>query len=91
MLKLSRVDTMPKIDGMPRQPFTLIFSGPPGDVLPEGQRTFESTAVPPSIFTSYPGPHAAARPPRIIRRYSIETQDLKCNDVTRPDFGQAGV
>jgi hypothetical protein len=41
VLKLSRVDTMPKIDGMPRQPFTLIFSGPPGDLLPEGQRTFE--------------------------------------------------
>lgn len=24
-----------------RQPFTLIFSGPPRDVLPEGMRTFE--------------------------------------------------
>jgi hypothetical protein len=25
----------------PRQPFTLIFAGPPGDVLPEGAYTFE--------------------------------------------------
>lgn len=41
VLKLCRVDTMPKIDGIPRQPFTLLFSGPPGDVLPEGFLTLE--------------------------------------------------
>jgi hypothetical protein len=27
--------------GAPRQPFILIFSGPPGDVLPEGLYTLE--------------------------------------------------
>jgi len=41
VLTLRRVDTLPKIDGIPRQPFTLIFSGPPGDVLPEGQQMLE--------------------------------------------------
>jgi hypothetical protein len=39
MLTLVSVDT-PRFAGwetLPRKPFILIFSGPPGDVLPEGQ------------------------------------------------------
>src|SRR5437016_2046718 len=40
-LTLSRVETPPNPGGFPRQPFTLIFSGPPGDILREGLYTFE--------------------------------------------------
>jgi hypothetical protein len=28
-----------RMEGLPRQPFTLIFTGPPGDILPEGTYT----------------------------------------------------
>jgi len=31
---------------VPRQPFTLIFSGPPQDVLPQGMYTFEVAGGP---------------------------------------------
>jgi hypothetical protein len=41
VLKLCRVDVFAKLGGFPRQPFTLIFSGPPGDVLREGLHTLE--------------------------------------------------
>jgi hypothetical protein len=43
-LTLARVERSgpePKTKGGPRQPFNLIFSGPPGDVLPEGLYTLE--------------------------------------------------
>jgi uncharacterized protein DUF6916 len=43
-LKLARVETSPKIEGFARRPFTLIFSGTPGDVLAEGLYTFEVEA-----------------------------------------------
>jgi hypothetical protein len=40
---LMRVDQRKLAEGevVPRQPFVLIFRGPPGDVLPEGLYTFE--------------------------------------------------
>jgi len=41
VLKLYRVDVPQNTDGFPRQPFNLIFSGPPGDVLREGMYTLE--------------------------------------------------
>jgi hypothetical protein len=40
-LKLCRVEALPKAEISPRQPFNLIFSGPPGEVLREGLYTFE--------------------------------------------------
>jgi hypothetical protein len=40
ILKLYRVDTPPQ-GHAPRQPFTLLFSGPPGDVLRQGLYTLE--------------------------------------------------
>ena len=38
-LTLVSVRTNPRLawEGMPREPFSLILSGPPNDVLPEGQ------------------------------------------------------
>jgi hypothetical protein len=44
-LTLAEVDTPVKSEAelkiLPRQPFSLIFRGPPGDVLPEGLYTLE--------------------------------------------------
>ena len=39
-LTLTQVE-VPDAKGAPRQTFNLIFSGPPGDVLPEGMYTLE--------------------------------------------------
>jgi hypothetical protein len=45
---------------VPRQPFTLIFAGPPGDVLPEGPYAFEVEGGP--AFEFYVMPiHTLAR------------------------------
>jgi hypothetical protein len=40
-LTLSRVDVRPIEAWLTRQPFTLIFAGPPGDVLREGLHDLE--------------------------------------------------
>jgi hypothetical protein len=40
-LKLDRVEVPSNIAGFSRQPFNLIFSGPPGDVLREGMYTLD--------------------------------------------------
>jgi hypothetical protein len=45
---------------LPRPPFTLIFAGPPGDVLPEGEYAFEVEGGP--AFEFYVMPiHTPAR------------------------------
>jgi hypothetical protein len=43
VLTLTKVEALSPehAKGAPRPPFTLIFSGPPGDVLPEGFYTLE--------------------------------------------------
>jgi hypothetical protein len=38
-LRLARIIVAPEIDAGPRPPFTLIFEGPRGEVLPEGLYT----------------------------------------------------
>jgi len=49
-LTLSRVDVHPVDDAeakrVPRQPFTVIFAGPPGDVLREGMHVLERDGGP---------------------------------------------
>jgi hypothetical protein len=45
---------------MPRPPFTLVFAGPPGDVLPEGEYAFEVEGG--AVFEFYVMPiHTLAR------------------------------
>jgi hypothetical protein len=54
-LTLSQIDvlklTAAQAQAMPRQPFTLIFSGPAGDLLPEGLYTLETAGG--AVFTLY--------------------------------------
>jgi hypothetical protein len=61
-LTLVSIDTTrpPGWEGMPRQPFRLILSGPPGDVLPEGLYDFAVEGGP--EFQLHIAPiHTAAR------------------------------
>ena len=60
-LRLARIDHLPGTarEGRGRPPFTLIFAGPPGDVLPEGLYTATADGGP--SFTFYIMPiHTAA-------------------------------
>jgi Domain of unknown function (DUF6916) len=45
-LTLAAVEAGPKQGAVPRQPFNLIFRGPPGDVLVEGVYTLEIESGP---------------------------------------------
>jgi hypothetical protein len=69
-LTLSRVDVL-RVDGrqaklLPRQPFTVIFAGPPGDVLREGLHVIEREGGP--AFELYVMP---------IQTFALDRQDYQ--------------
>jgi hypothetical protein len=65
-LTIARIDTRKleewEKDVIPRQPFIVIFRGPPGDVLPEGMRELHIEGGP--SFTLYMMPIFTPQPDR---------------------------
>ena len=75
-LTLVSVDINPKAgwDDMPRQPFTLILRGPPGDVLPEGLYDVAVEDGPDVRAVHHPDPHHFARPAGLPGRLQLTVQ-----------------